>query len=110
MIVETVSPVPSEAEGVHAFEPDSPINEENLIDSQHEPEATPEEDRPPGGSKSNAFKHGLSGSGAVMTARDQAECDRLFQNLCDTYEPETPYEEDLLRIVARERTLLGRCQ
>jgi hypothetical protein len=45
-----------------------------------------------------------------MTPRDQAECDRLFENLCDTYEPETPYEEDLLRIVARERTLLGRCQ
>src|SRR5262249_14370972 len=110
MSAETVSPELPDAGDPHPFEPESPISEQNFINFESEAEATAEKDHPLGGSKANALKHGLSGSGKVMTLRDQAECDRQFQNLCDELGPQTPHQEDLLRMVASERTLLARCQ
>jgi hypothetical protein len=45
-----------------------------------------------------------------MTPSDQTKADRLYQWLCETYEPETDYEKTLLRAVANARTLVERCQ
>jgi hypothetical protein len=45
-----------------------------------------------------------------MIPADQIEADRLYDMLADAYEPKTDYEEESLHEVARERTLLKRCQ
>src|SRR5690349_17686857 len=103
MIAESVFQAPPLPEGTAPSQPADPIASDKPISSDTEPKR-PEDESSFGGSKTNAFKHGCSGSGGkVMTPRDQAEAQRQFQNLCETYDPQTEHEEDLLHTVARER-------
>src|SRR5262245_23497452 len=69
----------------------------------------PDDERPLGGSRANAYKHGCAGS-KVMTFTDQIEAERLFADLREAHDPKTDCEKDLLREVAREKVLLHRCQ
>src|SRR4051794_3977643 len=108
MINATVFPTPPPTAGNAPYPADDPITPDNPVSPHSEPKTAPENEAPLGGSKCNAFTHGCSdSSGKVMTPRDQAEAQRQFDNLCETYDPQTEHEEDLLRIVGRERTLLG---
>jgi hypothetical protein len=45
-----------------------------------------------------------------MTPRDKEKADRLFEMLCETYQPESDYQEHLLRVRANAETLAERCQ
>jgi hypothetical protein len=90
-------------------QPEAPITDEKPVSPEPEPNPAPESDRPERESRANAFAHGCAGS-TIMTPADQIEADHLYDMLEDTYDPKTDYEEELLHEVARERTLLKRCQ
>jgi hypothetical protein len=45
-----------------------------------------------------------------MTPSDQIEAERLYEILEEVHHPKTDYEKSLLQEVAREKTLLRRCQ
>src|SRR5437879_5753667 len=83
---------------------------ETVFPSPPPPEEVIPEKEPLIGPSPNAFKHGCSSNGKVMTPRDKAKSDRLFEMLCNTYEPETEYQEYLLQAIANALTLAERCQ
>src|SRR5262249_35055371 len=100
-------------EGITAPQPEAPItNEEKTVSPEPEPDpiSDPDPDRPETSSRANAFAHGLSGTGAVMTPADQLDAERYYENLEDAHDPKTDLEKELLHEVARQWTLQKRCQ
>src|SRR5262245_7591069 len=83
---------------------------EGLTPRRADAHAEPKNDRPNQESRSNAFKHGCSGTGAILTPRDRKKARRLFRLLCDEYQPKTQYQKKLLRDRANAEVLAERCQ
>ena len=108
MIAETIirtTPLPEDPAPAGA---DTTVTPDKPISSDTGQDATPQE--PLIGPSPNAFRHGCASNGQVMTPRDKAKADKLFDSLCKTYQPKTDNERQLLRDHANSRTLAERCQ
>src|SRR5262245_25133485 len=110
MSSESVLSKPPPAEDVIPPEPEATITAEKFEKPEPEPQPTAQNERPEEESRANAFKHGCSGSGKVLTPGDKDKAEHLFKLLCEEHQPETEYQKLCLRENAYARTLADRCQ
>jgi hypothetical protein len=111
MITETVFPIPPPTEGTTIPpQPEAPITEEKPVNPEPEPKANPEAEQPENGSRANAYVHGCSGTGAVLTATDRDKIDKCFDNLVLAHQPKTPRQNQLLKTIATAEVLEEKCQ
>src|SRR5262249_20713868 len=107
---ETVTQVPPPTDGPITPPPEDPLNHEKPVSAEAEPKTSPGNDRPPGGSKSNAFKHGCSGTGKVLHLRDREDVEQRLFFLRATMPPKTTRDHHLMEIIAVSEVLEAKCQ
>src|SRR5262249_4887198 len=93
-----------------ASEPDTSVASDHAASPAPNSNTAPESNRPEGGSSANAYQHGCSGTGKIMTPNDKAKAEQIFDQLRQLHNPRTPLEERLLRTPANEYTPHNRCQ